>query len=605
MDQNIFNRVQLKRSIETESSLFHDPIDKRSKSLDQFVQDPFYLLMHKDIIGKGEYGYVKDLKTPDGESSGVVAKITGCISYLIGDPNSALFRSEHLEPRILNLLWKYLVETHISPHIICPIGAHSIIDGVLPEQKERDPDMTHSLVFFMEKCNSGNLRNYLKNTGGNNFDHILKVLLFQVCYTLGVIFTKWPNFRHNDLKDDNIFIHRTGGSPEDYPNRVPSGVPEGAPRGPAPERGRVYRIYDKCYRLPDIGVIALIGDFDFACISGYMFDNYKVLEQEWNTPSLNINSREDHRADLYSLVTYLRASFGGGDGGYMSKNLKREFDLLFGKYRDLNNYHRLFPGNTKPPTVESLFKETGFFDEFLLAPRVPEDPNGRPNGYPGGYPGEDPCGIDFDENRIIPLRVTYERSPPVPDGISVRWVPIILPRKAQEIGETLLPSLIYFRSCPPASPEVDSDIGVVYNKRLATKMINYMSFVYSCSNTEEIIQAYNVDTTRFEELIENFDSDLCQFYAFSEGKEKKTQFLSQLGKRAEAFLVKYIVPLKYWYLVYSCAFVDELYFSNVCEGSQLCWTHNNWGDFWEITKTQKFTSLEIIQFVLQWNWLRE
>ena len=143
-------RINLKRSLETNQAgegLFHDPNDKRNKSLDELLESPFYMLQHKDIIGQGEYGYVKDLKTASGESSGVVAKISGCLSNLIGDPNTTPFRSEHVEPRILKFFWKYLVETHISPHIICPIGAHSIIHGVLPEQAERDADMTHSAIY--------------------------------------------------------------------------------------------------------------------------------------------------------------------------------------------------------------------------------------------------------------------------------------------------------------------------------------------------------------------------------------------------------------------------------------------------------------------------
>ena len=557
-------RINLKRSLETNQAgegLFHDPNDKRNKSLDELLESPFYMLQHKDIIGQGEYGYVKDLKTASGESSGVVAKISGCLSNLIGDPNTTPFRSEHVEPRILKFFWKYLVETHISPHIICPIGAHSIIHGVLPEQAERDADMTHSAIFFMEKCYAGTLRDYLANkTDAENFDRTFKIFLFQICYTLAVIFTKWPNFRHNDLKDDNIFLTSTssmggGGGDETKPTTT-------------------YVIYDKTYVLPNLGVMALIGDFDFSCISGYMFDNFKVLEQEWNTPSVNINSREDHRADIYSLITYLRVNFKRK----ISTNLDRKLNSLFGSVRESNNFYRLFPTDTAP-TVENLFNEIGFFDEFLT-PTPPEE--------------EGPC---FNGDHIISLRVTYEHIFPFTDH---RHVPIILPRKSPRLGTTLLPSLIYYRKCPPFSPSVDEDVvGTIFNKRLSDKIMDHIGFVYSCKFMTDILERYGPFPPD-SELINDFDTN---FYKFP--TKHKKDFLKAVEKRAETFLKKYIVPLKYYYYTYSCAFVDESFYSGLVLPGQKCWTHSSWGDFWECAKVQKYTSMEMIHFTLQYNWLRE
>ncbi len=570
----IKERIKLKRSIENDKNLFHDPIDKRTKSLDEFLQDPFYLLMHKDIIGNGEYGHVKDMKNVDGDSTGVVAKISGCLSYMIGDVRNTLFRSEHVEPRLLKFLWKYLVETHISPHIICPIGSHSIVNGALPEQKEKDEEMSQSAIFFMEKCNGGNMRNYLYSIRDREtFDLHLKVLLFQICYTLGVIFTKWNNFRHNDLKDDNIFVNTTRDTKETN-SPAPAELPG---------EDSVYRIYDKSFTIPDIGVIALIGDFDFACIGGYMFDNFKVLEQEWNTPSLNINSRPDHRADLYSLVTYIRAQF---DKSHMTENLKREFDSIFGDYRLLNNYHRLFPTDTAP-SVEDLFMETGFFSCF----EEPKNPDGFEELGTGRDSGRSATGFNGDS--IIPVRVTYERMAKELDQVEYRHVPIILPRKPED---TLLPSLIYFRNCPPINDKIDKDIGIEYSPRISNKIMQHIAFVYSCESTKNLIKQYGNSP-----LTEQFDNNL--YYKFPDSE--KEEFLIRVEERAQSFLKNYMVVLKYWYYVYACAFVDEIYESGMCRVSQKCWTHTNWGDFWEIVGVQKYTSIEMIQFVLQWNWLRK
>jgi hypothetical protein len=492
---------------------------KKSKSLDDLLEDPSYLLHHHEFIGKGIYGHVKELHNSNGDSSGIVAKISGCVSHLIGDPDSTPFRSERIEPRILNFLWKYIVETHISPHLICPIGSHSIVNGCVPEQVEEDSEMKQSAIFFMEKCNGGTLRHHLLNTEPSQFDHVFKVLLFQVCYTLGCIMLKWENFRHNDLKDDNIFISKTSSAAS-------------------------YQILGNTYTLPEINAVCMIGDFDFSCISGYMFDNYKVLEQDWNTPSLNINSNSDQRADLYSLITYIRCSFKDK----MSARLQGELDSIFGKYSFKNN-HRLSPTETAP-TVFSLFNETSFFDLFK---------NNKHRGLP-----------DYDADNIVTLKITYEINWQNSGIVDYRHVPIILPRNKP--SGTLLPSLLYFRKCPPVTISVDESMGVAYDARIFNKILDLLGFIYSCVSKEKFkTKMISCSSSAKKDLIEDF----TLFFKFP--PNQKNTFLKTIEAKARSFVTKYIIPLKWWYYMFTCFFVDEAVSMGLVKDLQECWTHNRWG----------------------------
>ncbi len=178
------NRMELKRSFDNGTTRIFDVRDKRNKTLPELLIDPESIFDHEDELGRGEYGQAKLLKDQRGTSS-VVAKVTGCNNMWLGDPFVSPFRSEQIEPRILNFLWTHLVETRVTPHIIAPVGKHAIVNGYTPEQKEEDKELESSLIFFMEPASVSDLRVHFRSITSHEFRTQFKPLLFQICYTLG------------------------------------------------------------------------------------------------------------------------------------------------------------------------------------------------------------------------------------------------------------------------------------------------------------------------------------------------------------------------------------------------------------------------------------
>lgn len=255
-------RMLLKRSLDDGITRIFDTTDKRNRTLPDVLDNPESLFIYEKEkeAGKGAYGQVKLLQDRNDENV-AVAKITGCRSILTGDPFTSPFRSEQIEPRILNFLWKHMVETRVTPHIIAPVGTHAIVNGFTEEQKKDDSELENSLIFFMERATCSDLRSHFFGLVGVEFHAQFKSLVFQVCFTLASILLRFPNFRHNDLKANNVMLHKS--------------TNVGFTR---------YKIYGKTFMVPNVGCIALLSDFDLACMEGYTFDNYKTMELEWELP---------------------------------------------------------------------------------------------------------------------------------------------------------------------------------------------------------------------------------------------------------------------------------------------------------------------------------
>ena len=108
---------------------------------------------------------------------------------------------------------------------------------------------------------------------------------------LSVIQNRYPEFRHNDLKANNILVEITD---PDYENIKK-------------DRFVYYKINNINYKVPDIGIILKIWDFDFACIPK-ICENIKVHEK-W-THRINITSVKNQYYDVhYFFRTLISNSF--------------------------------------------------------------------------------------------------------------------------------------------------------------------------------------------------------------------------------------------------------------------------------------------------------
>lgn len=129
-------------------------------------------------------------------------------------------------------------------------------------------------VVISEWANRGDLSMFLKN-------HYKKLKLihwqsifFQIIFTLTIIQTKYPTFRHNDLKANNILISKIDEC----------------------KKLLYYKVLNNEFILPAIGYSIYLWDFDFACIPGVV-ENSKVY-QDW-TRKINITSKKNRYYDIH------------------------------------------------------------------------------------------------------------------------------------------------------------------------------------------------------------------------------------------------------------------------------------------------------------------
>lgn len=527
-------RKELKRSADQGSYTIESSTRKHHRSIGDLLSDHEALISfeHSPELGHGTYGEAKEV----GEH--VVCKITGCGSHLLGDVHS-IWRAENIEPRLLRFLWEQLVETKVTPHIIAPLGlSHAIVEGTTSRQQKEDNETTQSLVQFMEKATAGTVRGYFTRLSVINFDLVFRVILFQVCYTLEAIYMRFPRFRHNDLKDDNVLLHKSAST----------GYTK-------------YTIHGVTFTLPNVGVTALISDFDFACITGHVFDNYKVTEQEWETPSYNMNTRIDHCSDLSCFVSYVRNQFGDK----ISNSTRKTLQKVFGSSKKNNGYRCTVEESGVLPTTRDVLLDTTLFEDFAYE----EEGGGR-----GG-------GDHFisNPNSVIPPPFLV---PPHVNQKELRHAPVFLPRSSQVLDPQVLPSFQMFRNWPPAHSFIDKDEPTMFSEMASNRLIGVMQCIYS-------IKA-------------NPKKDVAGF-GFPE--KHREAFFDTVEQTAASFILDYFVPLRWWPAVYTCAFIDTIEEMDLAVSNQVCWHFMQWCEFWEDKGEASYTQMQLLHFAVQWGWVRE
>jgi serine/threonine protein kinase len=142
-------------------------------------------------------------------------------------------------------------------------------------------------ILVSEWANGGDLLDYLrKNYKTMKLKH-WQAIFFQILSVLAIIHAKYPSFRHNDMKANNILIHNID---IDDSNKK-----------------YLYKINQQQYIVPNIGFQIKLWDFDFACIPGIV-DNSKV-EAEW-TNKINIKPEQNKYYDIhYFFSTLTRKGF--------------------------------------------------------------------------------------------------------------------------------------------------------------------------------------------------------------------------------------------------------------------------------------------------------
>lgn len=213
-------------------------------------------------------------------------------------------RPENAELMMIKLL-SYFVVKKQTPHIILPLATfytsikpfvNLIKDDIVDEENKKYYEFIEKYknneyhdevsILISEWATRGDFLDYVRKHY-KNFKLIhWKVFFFQIISTLAVIQSKYPSFRHNDLKANNILVSKMtkkGGTMS------------------------VYKISNNEYTVPNIGYQIKFWDFDFACIPG-IIDNSKV-SSEW-TKQINVIPERNRYYDMhYFFNTFIKKGF--------------------------------------------------------------------------------------------------------------------------------------------------------------------------------------------------------------------------------------------------------------------------------------------------------
>jgi hypothetical protein len=219
-----------------------------------------------------------------------------------GDMND-IRRPENAEIMMIRLL-SYFVVKKQTPHIVLPIGTFNtsikpfgnlIENNVVDKDNKKYNEFVkkynedyyhdHVSILISEWANRGDLLDFIRKNYKEFQPIHWKVFFFQVISVLAVIQSKFPGFRHNDLKANNILVHKVK------------------------QRGTLfsYTVNRSKYIVPSIGYQIKLWDFDFACIPGIV-ENSKV-SAEW-TDKINVKPVQNRYYDIhYFFNTLIKKGF--------------------------------------------------------------------------------------------------------------------------------------------------------------------------------------------------------------------------------------------------------------------------------------------------------
>lgn len=219
-------------------------------------------------------------------------------------------RPENVEISVLAML-SNLMLNKVTPHLVMPLGVFhtsiqyfadtSIIDGYDPKLKKFDMYRkfikrynkrrfdNFVSVLIVEWCNGGDLLDYIKCNYKKMTLSTWKILILQLLITLAKIHERYPTFRHNDMKANNILVQITDDNLATNKNKI----------------HYRYDIQKFVFAVPDIGISIKIWDFDFASIDGKI-ENNKV-NSEW-THEMNITNKPNKYYDMHYFFNSLMSN---------------------------------------------------------------------------------------------------------------------------------------------------------------------------------------------------------------------------------------------------------------------------------------------------------
>lgn len=207
-------------------------------------------------------------------------------------------RPENAELLMIRTL-SYFVRKKQTPHIVLPITTFNTSikpfvglskDNIVNNKKydqfiekyKKGEYYENVSILISEWANSGDLLDYIKKNYQTFQVKHWRGIFFQLLSVLAIIQNKYPGFRHNDMKANNLLVHKI----------------------PVCNKNNKFKyvINGQCYIVPSIGFQLKLWDFDFATIPG-LIDNSKV-EAKW-TSKINIKPVKNRYYDVHYFFNTL------------------------------------------------------------------------------------------------------------------------------------------------------------------------------------------------------------------------------------------------------------------------------------------------------------
>ena len=237
---------------------------------------------------------------------------------------------------------------NMSPHIvmpylmqICPQSEAFIplTNRRMPKGLTIKPDSRVAIGYY-EFYNGGDLDMWMKRHSSSLTEKMVRTMLFQVLWTMGVMYKTVPSFRHNDIHPQNILV-----------------------RTDVPRQGSTK--YGNMYSVPNIGLFTALGDFGWSHSKNY--PNPKVMSGEYKS-NYGINKNKTVRQDLHLFLIHMHDRLT--KMGKFEKTRKFLEDAMGGpELTKINSnktkFYRLLENNKNIKDIGAILKMS-YFDEFRI-----------------------------------------------------------------------------------------------------------------------------------------------------------------------------------------------------------------------------------------------
>jgi len=290
------------------------------------------------------------------------------VAYSIKDKYGDMYdtrRPENAELMMIRLLSYFIVKKK-TPHIVLPIGTFDtditnftnlIKQGYVSKSDQKYKEFVDRYnageyydkvsVLISEWANRGDFLDFIKKKYREFTPIHWKVFFFQLISTLAVIQSKFPSFRHNDLKANNILVTKISQSVVTYK----------------------YTIIGNVYKVPNIGYQLKLWDFDFACIPGIVENKKVMISNSWSR-GINVGPTQNRYYDIhYFFNTLIKKGFFPElmTDPRIDPEIKRFIESIVpSKYQSGDSVSKKgrILHNVEYTTPASILKSNPYFDEF-------------------------------------------------------------------------------------------------------------------------------------------------------------------------------------------------------------------------------------------------